>query len=144
MINQETLLQFLAHAPKRTPLSEKEAESFYAFGFSLYGAGSFKKAADVFEVLCVQRPLQHRHWFGLASSLQESGEYDKALPAWAMAAILDSSNPYPHFHAAECCFSLKQIKEAKTALQAALTRVQDNSTLKDQIILLQQRWDEAL
>ncbi len=142
MMDQEMFQQFLAHAPKKPSLSEKEAESFYAFGFSLYGGGSFQEAVDVFEVLCVQRPLEHRHWFGLASSLQESGEYQKALPAWAMAAIINAADPYPHLHAAECCFSLKQMKEAKIALQAAVARAQDNTILLDQITLLQKRWEE--
>lgn len=144
MMTADMFQQFLAHLPKQPTLSQKEAESFYTLGFSLYGTGSFTEAADVFKVLCIRKPLEYRHWFGLASSLQESKDYEKALNAWAMAAILDQSNPHPHFHAAECCFSLNQIEEAQIALQAALTRAEDYPILQDQITLLQKQWNEAL
>ncbi|MBX9745113.1 MAG: tetratricopeptide repeat protein [Chlamydiales bacterium] len=123
-------------------MSSEEVKQFYTFGFSLYGAGSAQEAIDVFEVLCVQRPLEAKHWFGLAASLQEESYYEKALPAWAMAALLDESNPHPHFHAAECCFAQGRQKEAQMALEAASMRAERDSVLQDRIALLQHRWSQ--
>lgn len=142
MALKETFKQLLADFPKQPAFSEKDAKQFYALGFSLYGAGSFQESTQVFEVLCLRKPLEYPHWFGLASSFQETGRYEKALNAWAMAAILDRSSPHPHFHAAECCFSLGQIEEAKTALNAALARADGDSLLQDQISLLLQQWSQ--
>lgn len=143
MTLQEGFQKLLANLPEQPPFSEKEAERFYAFGYSLYAAGSFQKAAEVFEVLCFRKPLEYPHWFGLASSFQESGCYEKAVNAWAMAAILDRLSPHPHFHAAECCFSLGRVQEAETALRTALERAEDYPLLQDQIALLQQQWSQA-
>ena len=140
MISEDALRQFLKAAPKVSSMSVQEAENFYELGFSLYQSGSFEKAAEVFRVLSAQKPLVSKHWFGLASSLQESKNYEKALSAWAMAAILDEENPYPHFHAAECAFSLNQPKDARAALNAAALRVKENLVLQDRIDLLKQQW----
>jgi len=140
MISEKAFQQFLREAPKVSPMSDREAEDVYALGFSLYGAGSFEEASDVFRILAAQRPLQYQHWFALASSLQESKNYERALDAWAMAAVLDENAPYPHFHAAECAFSLGQIEEARAALDAAADRTEENLVLQDQIALLKSQW----
>lgn len=144
MLTEEALQLFLPRLPKTAALSEKEVEDFYVLGFSLYQTGSFQEASDVFEVLCSQSPFQYAHWFALASSLQESANYEKALHAWSMAAVLDPSHPKPHFHAAECCFSLGQMEEAKRALEASSKRAEDDLILQDQIEALQTRWSEIL
>lgn len=140
MISKEVLHQFLQAAPKASSLSDREAQDFYTLGFSLYNAHSFEEAVDVFRVLSAQKPLEPKHWFALASSLQESRNYEPALDAWAMTAILDGENPYPHFHAAECAFSMHQLKDALAALNAAAARVGENLVLQDQIDLLKQQW----
>ena len=136
----KTLKKFLEQAPHREVISPKQAEEFYSFGFSLYGAGNFKEAADVFEVLSVQWPLNAKHWFALASARQENKEYDKALHAWAMTAILNTEDPYAHFHAAECCLSLAKHEDAALALEAAFIRAKENPDLQKKIHLLRQQW----
>jgi type III secretion system low calcium response chaperone LcrH/SycD len=133
--------KFLDAVPHREVMPAEEAEKFYSLGFSLYGAGNYKESADVFEVLCAQWPLEPKHWFALASSRQENTEYEKALHAWAMAAILKSEDPYPHFHAAECCLSLEQQEDAGKALASALLRAKENPALQDKIALLRQQWE---
>lgn len=138
----EKLQEFLRKAPKEAIMSDETARDFYTLGFSLYQAGSFEEASRVFQVLSIQKPLEYKHWFGLASSLQERKEYEKALPAWAMAAVLDQSLPYPHFHAAECAFSLDRKEEAKAALESAFSRASEYPILQDQIAVLKQRWSE--
>lgn len=123
-------------------LSEEEVEKFYAYGFAHYGTGSWCEAADVFRVLCTRRPLEPRFWFALGATLQEAGSYHDALHSWAMAALLKKEDPYPHFHAAECCFSLQMAQDAARALLESETRIQSESThpLKAKIGLLKQQW----
>lgn len=140
---REALEKFLEDFPNHPVMTEKKAEDFYTLGFSLYNAGSFDKASQVFQVLCCQKPLDYKHWFGLASSLQEERLYEKALSAWAMAAILNRTLPYSHFHAAECAFSLNRKEEAALALEAALVRANDYPILQDQITLLKEKWSEV-
>jgi type III secretion system low calcium response chaperone LcrH/SycD len=123
-------------------LTEDEVERFYAYGFAQYGSGNWSEAADVFRLLCTRRPLEPRFWFALGATLQEAGSYSDALHSWAMAALLKKEDPYPHFHAAECCFSLKMSSDAALALSESETRIRAESAhpLKEKIVLLRQQW----
>lgn len=126
----------------KNKLSDEEVERFYAYGFAQYGSGQWSEAADAFRVLCTRRPLEPRFWFALGATLQEAGSYNDALHSWAMAALLKKEDPYPHFHAAECCFSLHWADDAKKALSESEVRIQSEPThpLKDKILLLRQQW----
>lgn len=128
--------------PQSLTLSDGEVERFYAFGFAQYGSGNWGEAADVFRVLCTRRPLEPRFWFALGATLQEAGSYRDALHSWAMAALLKKEDPYPHFHAAECCFSLKMQRDAALALEESEIRIKSEPVhpLKEKIVLLRQQW----
>ena len=121
-------------------LSGEEMERFYAYGFAQYGSGNWSEAADVFRVLCTRRPLEPRFWFALGATLQEAGSYYDALHSWAMAALLKKEDPYPHFHAAECCFSLQLSEDAAKALAESDMRTENGHPLKDKIGILKQQW----
>jgi type III secretion system low calcium response chaperone LcrH/SycD len=119
-----------------------EVEESYANGYAQYNAGNFTAAVDVFRNLCLEHPSEHRFWFALGATLQEAGSYDRALRSWAMAALLDGSNPYPHFHAAECCLSLQKREDAAKALKESELRIikRENHPLVDKIEVLKQQW----
>lgn len=121
-------------------LSDSDAELFYSHAFSHYQSGNWAEAADIFRVLCTRRPLDSRFWFGLGATLQEGGSYFDALHAWAMSALLQKDDPYPHFHAAECCFSLGDQNEAVKALREASLRIDRAHPLSDKIALLKEQW----
>lgn len=121
-------------------LSEEEVDRFYSYGFAQYGTGNWAEAADVFRLLCTRRPLEPKFWFALGATLQEAGSYRDALHAWAMAALLKKEDPYPHFHAAECCFSLDLKQDGAKALQEAKIRSSQEHPLSDKISLLKEQW----
>ena len=132
------LKEFLSTAPTVPAI---DAEQFYAHGYALYQSGRAKDAVDVFRVLSARQPFELRFWFGLGASLQEDRSYSEALCAWAMAALLEPADPYPHFHAAECAYSLHQKDEALKALAEAKARIKDSShPLKGPVELLEERW----
>lgn len=122
-------------------LSEEEVERMYAFGFAQYGSGNWNEAADCFRLLCTRRPMEPKFWFALGATLQEAGSYQDALNSWAMAALLKKEDPYPHFHAAECCFSLKKSKDAAKALDESSIRIKEPThPLKAKISALRLQW----
>jgi type III secretion system low calcium response chaperone LcrH/SycD len=123
-------------------LSDVDVEKYYAYGFAHYGTGNWTEAADVFRILCTRRPLEPRFWFALGATLQEAGSYHDALHSWAMAALLKKNDPYPHFHAAECCFSLKMEEDASKALCESEERILSEweHPLKDKIQTLRKQW----
>jgi type III secretion system low calcium response chaperone LcrH/SycD len=121
-------------------LVNDELEQFYAYGFAQYDAGNWGEAADVFRVLCTRRPLETRFWFGLGATLQEAKSYLEALQAWAMAALLSPDDPFPHFHAAECYFSLDDRTEAAHGLKEAEARIHGPHPLRGKIALFKEQW----
>lgn len=121
-------------------LTDAQAEQFYAYAFAQYRCGGLQKATEVFQVLCARRPFETRFWFGLAASLQEGKNYEEALRAWAMTALLDKLDPYPHFHAAECSFSMNNLRDAALALKEVERRIEKNHPLEDKIPLLKEAW----
>lgn len=124
-------------------LSDEEVESFYLYGYSHYNSGDWAEAADIFRLLCTRRPLDARFWFGLGAALQEGSSYLDALHAWAMVALLKKEDPFPHFHAAECYFSLGEHEEAGKALQEASLKIETNHPLQEKIFLLREQWRVA-
>jgi type III secretion system low calcium response chaperone LcrH/SycD len=121
-------------------LTDAQVEQFYAYAFAQYRCGGLQKAAEVFHVLCARRPFEARFWFGFAATLQEERKYEGALRAWAMAALLDQLDPYPHFHAAECSFSMNNLQDASLALKETEQRIVKNHPLEDRIPLLKEAW----
>jgi len=125
----------------RELLSDDETEAFYLYAYSHYQSGHWAEAADLFRLLCTRRPLESRFWFGLGAALQEGCSYFEALHSWAMAALLKPADPYPHFHAAECYYSLNDRSEAEKALLEAASKI-DAAThpLGNKIALLKEQW----
>lgn len=118
-----------------------DCDAFYAAAYAQYQANRNEDAAEIFSVLCARQPLEARYWFGLGASLQASSKHEKALHAWAMAALIRFDDPYPHFHAAECSYSLGKMQDALLALQEAKRRIHDPShELNGPIAVLEEQW----
>jgi tetratricopeptide (TPR) repeat protein len=124
-----------------TPM-DTDIQSMYAYGSAHYNSGSWEEAAKIFSFLCARRPLESNFWFALGATLQAAGNFQDALGSWAMSSLLAKEDPYPHFHAAECCFSLQLIQDAAKALAESETRIQTdpNHPLKGKITLLKEQW----
>lgn len=107
----------------------------YQAAFSFYNQGDYQKAIELFTQLVVIDAFDEANWRGLASSHQMMGNYQDAIQAWALVAILNPKDPYAHFHAAECLLSLNEKEEALKALKCAEKNTQDGS-LRTKIELL--------
>lgn len=134
--------ELLEAAQKAEELTDEASEQFYTYAYAQYKFGNFPQAAEVFRVLCARRPLEARFWFGLGASYQEAKDYDSALRAWAMAAITDFDDPYPHFHAAECAVSAANLADARLAIKEVEKRIASTQRhpLHEKIAALEQMW----
>ena len=129
-------------------MSADKTEKFYHYASAQYNACNWEKAADAFWAICAQdssEKLDPKNWFGLAASLQQLGEYQKAIAAWEMAAKIADAlkyiNPSIYFHAAECYLSLGNKSKAKQALTEARKRSKRDLELIQKIELLFERND---
>ncbi len=121
------------------PLTPEEKTTLYSAAYSLYNQGDYSRALQLFTHLVLNSPFCERSWRGLASTRQMSQDYKGSLHAWALTALLQDTDPSPHFHAAECYFSLGDRKEALLALDAAeslLSKSEEDLELKNKITIL--------
>jgi type III secretion system low calcium response chaperone LcrH/SycD len=112
-------------------LSDYELEEVYNESYLLYQEDRYLESSTGFRWLVLFNPYEPKYWMGLAASLQLLEKYEKALHAYALFALLESDNPYPHFHAYECYSALHNVEEGRKALVLAHRRAVKKSAYRD-------------
>jgi type III secretion system low calcium response chaperone LcrH/SycD len=100
-------------------LTDEEMEAAYALAFNLASQGQLVEAEQMFAWLCGLDQYQPKYFLGLGVCRQQLKNTGKALEAFAMAGLLDASDPVPAVRAAECQLALGRLDEARDALDAA-------------------------
>jgi type III secretion system low calcium response chaperone LcrH/SycD len=111
-------------------LPHEKERPFYAVAFEHYELGNYRVAAQLFTQLVLTNPFSEHYWHGLASAKQMAREYEAALHAWGLLALLREGDPLIHFHAAECLLALHDKEEGAKAVQAALELCKDGELLE--------------
>jgi type III secretion system low calcium response chaperone LcrH/SycD len=119
--------------------SLEEQEELYAVAYQCYDKGQYPLSAQFFTKLVSCNPFSEKYWRGLASSQQMRNEYLAAVHAWSSCALLEAGDPFAHFHAAECLFSLNEKEDGLKALCAAeglLDKSEEHLALQQKIDVL--------
>lgn len=120
---EETVICFLKeHGLKDIPhegLSKDTLETIYAFAYGFYESGNYAKASRFFQFLTEYDPNNGKYWKGLGAAYQMLKSQEKAVKCYAQAALLDENDPYPHWHAAECFWALKNTELTSQALNSS-------------------------
>jgi type III secretion system low calcium response chaperone LcrH/SycD len=103
-------------------VSSYEMEEIYREAYGYYYEDNYLESSTAFRWLILLNPFIGKYWMGLAASSQLLKKYEKALHAYAMAALIENENPYPHFHAYECYKALNNRAEGDKALACAYTK----------------------
>src|SRR5262249_49793934 len=103
-------------------VSTYEMEQIYSEAYLDYENDNYRESTTAFRWLVLLNPFHKKYWMELAAIFQLLEKYEKALHAYAISALLESSNPYPHFHAFECYESLNNKEDAEKALELAYQR----------------------
>ncbi|HSI86704.1 MAG: SycD/LcrH family type III secretion system chaperone [Candidatus Methylacidiphilales bacterium] len=101
-------------------LTNENMEAVYSVGYSLYTNGKFEDSEKIFQFLCLFDHLERKYWLGLGGSRQMLKQYDRAVEAYAYAALLDISDPTAASRAADCHIALGKLTEAESSLTAAV------------------------
>lgn len=101
-------------------LKEQHLAAIYEIGRSLYETQQYRKAEDIFKLLCLYDPWKKLHWFGLGASRQMQGLYEEAILAYHLALAMDDEDPYIRIHLAECYFRTGDKELAKKYAETAL------------------------
>ncbi|EXJ15656.1 SycD/LcrH family type III secretion system chaperone [Imhoffiella purpurea] len=101
-------------------IAREELEAVYGIAYNSYAGGDYQKARKLFQFLCFFDHLERKYWLGLGGCRQMLEDYAPAIEAYTFAMLLDSSDPAPPFHAAECHIGLGDREAAISGLTAAL------------------------
>ena len=121
-------------------IKRKDLEELYSEAYVAYNADEFEKSALLFRWLALFNPFEIKYWMGFGASNQLLNHFEPALKAYAIAALLDTKDPYPHYHAYECYMCMNEGKEALIALEDARERAKRQpvySELRQEIESLQ-------
>jgi type III secretion system low calcium response chaperone LcrH/SycD len=122
-------------------LSNASLNDVYRTAYDLYSAGNGLEAARYFAALVTFSPFQGKFWIGLGASQHLDKQYEKALQAYSVAALLDGRDPAPHYHAAQCYFALGNTQDGLKALDLAEAHASSNpihSALRNRITSLKE------
>ena len=103
-------------------IKNSDMEELYSEAYTAYTADQYEKASLFFRWLAIFNPFETKYWMGWGASNQLLNNNEQALKAYAMAALLDTRDPYPHYHAYECYMSMNDGREALIALEDARVR----------------------
>lgn len=122
-------------------LSDSAMDQLYEKAYDHYAEGQGGEASHHFGLLIALNPFRQEYWMGLAASRQLAKDYDKALQAYAVAALLDDRDPSPHYHAAQCYLSLGNKADTLKALELAEAHASLNhchAPLRQRIVTLKE------
>src|SRR5262245_50146775 len=88
--------------PIQLQASEKRFEEFYQHGYLLYQSGHYNEAKKYFFVLSIGDPKNAKYLFAVAATAHMLKEYGFAITMYSTAAIMDTENPLPLYHCADC------------------------------------------
>ncbi len=100
-------------------------EKCYKVAYSCFQRQQYEKASEAFTFLTTLNPTVFNYWLGLGMSEQMCEEYHSALLAYAMAAMVDVTNPIVHYHSANCYRSLSEEESALSALDLCILNAGD-------------------
>jgi type III secretion system low calcium response chaperone LcrH/SycD len=110
--------------------SDKTMEAFYKIAYKKHELKDFESAANCFYFLCVLDPFVHSFWMGYGHSEQLLEHYTSALYAYAMATLIDLTDPTAHYFAAQCYHKLGNKSEALHSLDLALKCTKEDAHAK--------------
>lgn len=108
-----------------------EMEMLYLEGYNFYVKKAYEDSTLIFQWLAILNPFISKYWSGLGGSQFMVKNYEKALKCYAMSALLDCEDPFPHYYAGLCYRELGNTEDKNKALNLAFARASTHSKYDD-------------
>ena len=128
-------------------IGDETMEAMYAQGYNLYNQGKYKEASYVFRLLMLLDYLMPKYVLGYAACLHRQKDYKNAANLYLLCGTLDSQNPLPHYHAADCYIQLGAFPLAIFSLDMAMTAAgnqQQYSVIKERARLMRETLNKEI
>jgi type III secretion system low calcium response chaperone LcrH/SycD len=100
--------------------SDEKMGKFYQNAYQLFELKMYEDASCAFLFLATLNPHNHDYWLGLGMATQLCHEYEAAIDAYELAAIIDIDSPVPYFYLAKCLFAIHDRESSLQALELAI------------------------
>lgn len=117
--------------------SDETMAKFYEMAYRLFEFRRYEEASNAFLFLASLNPHIGDYWIGFGMATQMCHQYELAIDAYELAAIIDLDNPIPYFYLAKCLFAIHDRDSALQALDLAIETAGDRAEyagLKEQAL----------
>jgi len=128
-------------------LGDDTMEAIYGQAYNLYNQGRYKEASYIFRLLMLLDYMTPKYILGLAACLHRMKDYKNAANIYLLCGTIDTTNPLPHYHAADCYMQLDVPAMALFSLGLAITAAGDQpqySVVKERASLMKQALEKKL
>lgn len=92
---------------------------YYLVAYHLSSENLHKEASNIFLFLSMLNPYVQDYWLGLGICEKMNDNNQKALSAFAMAALMNEADPVPHLNSAQCYLQNNDFENAQIELEEA-------------------------
>lgn len=120
------------------------SNTLYTLAYNAYERREYAEGVHFFRMLTLMECHIQKHWIGLAACYQMQNQFDEAVPAYSVAAVIDPANPQVHLHAAECLFALGRKEEGENALISAehyISNDASHGSLRSELDFIRKKWN---
>lgn len=128
-------------------LGDDTMEAIYSQAYTLYNQGKYQDASYIFRLLMLLDYMTSKYILGLAACLHRMKDYKNAANVYLLCSTLDSTNPLPHYHAADCYLQLGFPEMAAFSLGLVLAAAGDQpqyAVIKERARLMKETLDKEL
>ena len=151
---KETITALLSEAankgvmPKHAlQLGDDTMEAIYSQAYNLYNQGRYKESSYIFRLLMLLDYMTPKYILGLAACLHRMKDYKNAANIYLLCGTLDTTNPLPHYHAADCYIQLDMPVLAIFSLGLAINASGDQpqyAVVKERATLMKEALDKQV
>ena len=128
-------------------LGDDTMEAIYSQAYTLYNQGKYKEASYIFRLLMLLDYVTAKYILGLAACLHRMKDFKNAANIYLLCSTLDSTNPLPHYHSADCYLQLGYPEMAAFSLGLVLEMAKDQpqyAIIKERSRLMKEKLDAEL
>ncbi len=132
--NKKTLKKELSEgktAQEVLEISNDTMMKFYSAAYYLFENRHYDDAANAFFFLVTLNPHGYDYWVGLGMAEQLKGDFEAAIDAYEMAAMLETENPSAYLYLAKCLFAMHDRESALDALNLGISIADDRPEYYD-------------
>ncbi len=151
---QETMVSLIEGAankgimPKQAlNIGDDTMEAIYSQGYNLYNQGKYKDASYIFRLLMLLDYITPKYLLGFAACLHRLKDFKNAANVYLLCGTLDTTNPLPHYHAADCYLQLESPELAIFSLDLSINAAADQpqySVIKERALLMHQALEKQI